>query len=139
MSKAERFSSMDDLLIAHPTALECEYGPIHKVPGVIIESYLKIEDKFYVQIYVGQHEWIAINADDISERYNDPGWQGTEYGYGYVTYDRAHFWPTSSVLEVGPPEREGKCLTEDAILFMDKDKLVEYLGPDDSVTKSFRK
>ena len=139
MSKAERFNTREELLAAHPKAQDHEYGPIHKVPGVEYPEYnTRTEDKYYVQVYAGQHEWISINVEDTSERYNDPGWEGTEYGWGFVPYDAKNFWPTS-VLKIYPPERDGKPLTGDAILFMDKDKLLEYLGPDDPVTKSFNK
>jgi hypothetical protein len=123
----ERFDSQEELLEKHPGARWHFYGPIHKH-----------DTGYYVQTYLGQHEWLAINVDDITDIKYDAGWDGTNFGYGFVNC-------TDEIFEVlmkhsggeinTAPEREGKPLTTDNILFADESKLKEYLGENDPIYK----
>jgi len=120
--EAEIFSDREALLEAHPSAQWHEYGPIHKHDG-----------KLFVQVYLGQHEWIAISVEDTSERYLDPGWEGTEFGWGFVPEGDHFQYPDGE--DISAPEREGKPITVDQFLFADRDKLEAYLGKDDPLLK----
>lgn len=103
----ERFESREALQEAHPGAQWHEYGPIHKHEGVL-----------YVQVYLGQHEWIAVLLEDTRTCHNDPGWEGTEFGYGWVSEadlkDGMHLGCKD---HLPPPESEGEPITVDQILF----------------------
>lgn len=121
--KAEIFSDREALLEAHPGAQWHEHGPIHKHDG-----------KLFVQVYLGQHEWIAINVEDTSDCYYDPGWEGTEFGWGYVSEADVD-WNNCPDEDISPPEREGKPITSDQWLFTERDKLEAYLGKDDPLLK----
>jgi len=107
------------LLRAHPKANWHEHGPIHKH-----------EDELHVQVYFGQHEWGVVNVEDSTKIFFDPGWEGTEYGWGYISEADVD-WGNCPQIEIFPPECEGKPITSDQWLLARPDKLVEYLGPND--------
>ena len=108
-----------------PTEWHLE-GPIHRHQG-----------KLFVQVYLGQHEWLAISVDDPQVAFRDQGWEGTEFGWGVV--DKADFPKAYPDEEIDLPDREGQPVRHDDILFADKDKLIAYLGPEDPISKSFLK
>ena len=112
-------SSREEVLSKYgPNIKDSRTGPIHKHDGLL-----------YVQIYMGQHEWLALQVEDPTVVFLDPGWEGTEFGWGVV--DESSFpedWPNE---EIGPPEREGKPITVDGLLFAKTDKLKAYLGEND--------
>ena len=90
----------------------------------------KYGDKFYVQVYLGQHEWLIVNVDDPTEMHSDPGWDGTKYGWAVILGSFKVDWDAPPLAD--PPERlEGKPITGDALLFADPDKLREYLDETD--------
>ena len=123
--KAERFECQSAVYAAHPDTKWHNCGPVHRHG-----------EKVYMIGYLGQHEWLAINVDDIREIHNDPGWEGTEYGWAWVPEETIQYalryGPVGPGLE--PPERLGKPITLDMRLFADQDKLKAYLGPDDPLT-----
>ncbi len=124
--KAEIFPDQDSLRKIYPKAEWHECGPVHKH-----------DDKMLVQIYLGQHEWLAINTENSREVFEDPGFEGTVYGWGYVpgehiTYAYDLFGINK---ELEPPYRDGhKAITTDMMLFAEKEKLKEYLGEDDPLS-----
>lgn len=122
--KAEKFDNEEELLDKHPGAKWHEYGPIHKHG-----------EKYFVQVYLGQHEWLSINVDNISEIYYSPGWLGDEFGWAYVpeTALSGFSWPAE---EIDPPQRPGKPITGDEVMFGEKDKIIKYLGEDDPIAKN---
>jgi hypothetical protein len=126
----KRYATQEELLAAHPGA-ECnQYGPV-----------LKYNGREFVQVYFGQHEWFIISLEDPNEFHDDPGWDGTTFGYAFVDCQDTKYWrkvfTTAEVWEV-TPEREGRPVTGDAVLMGDKDKLTNYLGPDDQITKALK-
>lgn len=128
--KALRYESKEALLAAHPRAPWHCYGPVHRHG-----------EAYYIQTYLGQHKWLAINVEDTSDVRSDPGWAGTVYGYAFVEESditAALRWEKNCqpMLEIDPPEREGKPITGDAWLQGDKAKVIEYLGPDDPISRS---
>lgn len=128
-AKAARYETREALQKAHPQAKWHEEGPVHKHG-----------DKFYVQVYLGQHEWLAVNVDDVREVWSDPGWEGTEYGCAYVPEEEIKYAADVGVTrgEIEPPERPGKPITGDEILFAKKEKLAEYLAPGDPLRDSLK-
>ncbi len=128
--KAERFESQAALEKAHPNAEYCETGPVHKHG-----------DNFYVSIYLGQHEWLAFNVENLDEAWSDPGWEGTEYGWAYAPASevRRAIHGETQLREIAAPERAGKPITCDMLLFADRDKLKEYLDSDDPISLSLFK
>lgn len=78
--KATRFKTREELQSAYPQARWHEYGPVHRHG-----------DKYYVQVYLGQHEYLAFNVDDIHEVWNDPGYNGVEHGWAYLTEDNVTY------------------------------------------------
>ena len=90
----------------------------------------KYGDKFYVQTYLGQHEWLIVNVDDPTDQHMDPGWEGTEYGVAVILGSFEVKW--GSPMMEDPPERlEGKPVTCDDLLFADRENLRNYLGEND--------
>ena len=120
--KAERFETREALLKAHPGAAWHEYGPVHRYG-----------DTLYVVTYLGAHQWLAFNVDDLRDVHPDPGWEGTDYGQAYVPEIHVKYAMAGNQMkpELEPPERLGKPITGDMYLFADQDKLEKYLGPDD--------
>jgi hypothetical protein len=124
-SAALRYPTADALRAAHPGAEWHEHGPV-----------LKYGDILRVQVYLGQHEWLAINVEDVRDVMNDPGWEGDCFGHAFVAaehityaYDGA---PEGGLPWTEAPLRsDGKPITGDELLFADRDKLRAYLGPDD--------
>lgn len=133
-SKADIFETKEELEAALPdlraksTAHERykgEWGPIHDHGGVR-----------YVQVYLGQHEWLAMNIDNLMDVYEDPGWEGTEHGYAWVPYEEIRYALDLDInrgKSLEPPNRgeNRKAITYDDLLFGDKERLREYLGEDD--------
>ena len=37
----------------------------------------------FLQVYMGQHEWVAIRCTDYTEIWDDPGWEGDIKGWGW--------------------------------------------------------
>lgn len=125
--KAERFETREALLEEHPNAKWHEYGPL-----------LKYGEQLRVQTYLGGHLWLAFNVDDLRDVWTDAGWEGTNYGWGYVAEEHVKYASDSDVKEgKEPPDRgEHKPITGDALLFADSEKLKAYLGPDDPLLRS---
>jgi len=63
-----------------------------------------------------------------------PGWEGTEFGWGYVSEADVN-WNNCPDEDISPPEREEKPITSDQWLFTERDKLDAYLGKDDPLLK----
>lgn len=119
--KAERYDSQEAVLTAHPGARWEEYGPVHRHG-----------DALYVQVYLGQHEWLAFCVEDAREVWSDPGWEGTLHGWAYLPRENAAYATELGTRgEICPPERPGKPITGDELLQADLEKLRAYLGPDD--------
>jgi hypothetical protein len=90
---------------------------------------LKYGEKLYVQVYLGQHEWLIVNVDDPTEMHPDPGWEGTQYGWAFIFGSFKLNWNGEPL---DPPERlAGKPITGDALLFSEPEKLRDYLGAGD--------
>ena len=129
VSVFKRYGSQEELDTAQPDAELWRYGPV-----------LKYDGREFVQVYIGQNEWVVISLENPNEFYEDPGWQGTEAGWVFVDIKSASYrrsihnnagrWNTR------PERSEGKPITVSAILFGGTDELVGYLGPDDPIIKS---
>ena len=71
-------------------------GPLHKHDG-----------QLFVQLYQGQHEWYAVNLDDLTDVRHDPGYEGTVFGWAYI--DREGEWLSHRVKhDKDLPEPEAK-------------------------------
>lgn len=97
LEQAERFDTQEALRKVHPKAAWHEEGPVHRHG-----------DKYYVQLYLGSHEWLAVNVDDIREVWSDPGYISAKtYGWAYVP--ECHIIDTVRYLapleEICPPEQ----------------------------------
>lgn len=127
----ECFETREALREAHGGPQWHEEGPIYKFE-------LPEGTRSFVQVYLGQHEWLAVNVDDIRDIREDPGWEATEFGWAFVPdHDLGMAMlhgPRGKELPT-PIRKEGKPITVDQILFADKDKLNKYLGPDDPLVK----
>ena len=125
-SQAQRYPTRDACLAAHPDAKWEEYGPVHRHG-----------DTQYVKVYLGGHEWVALNVLDLRDAHPDPGWEGTEYGWAYVPAQEVRYAlatdPRPAAL--GPPERAGRPITGDELLLGDPEQVRLYLGPNDPLLK----
>jgi len=93
-------------------------GPVHKHDG-----------QLFVQLYQGQHEWLAANLDDLTDVRHDPGYEGTVFGWAYI--DREGEWLTYRVNHdkvLPEPDAEHPPITQDELLFGKKEQLESYLG-----------
>lgn len=90
-------------------------GPIHKHDGIL-----------YVQLYRGQHEWAAVNLADPTDIRHDPGYEATVFGWAYVDLDGS--WLKITDKELPEPESSHPPITQDEILFGDKEQVESYLG-----------
>ena len=111
------------------------YGPIYEYPDPAGDGSVPGGD--FVQVYIGQHEWVAIRCDDLQENWLDPGWEGDPIGWGWIEGMETSLFnsPGHVSQEIEPPARkDGKPITSDQLLFADKAKLQEYLGPDDPLS-----
>lgn len=98
----QRYKNQEELLAAHPEARWCEYGPIFKYNG-----------REFLQVYLGQHEWMIIDCEEPTKRYTDPGCRGTVFGFGYTPY--LGWLSDSESSDQGVPE--GFTSTVDEMLF----------------------
>jgi len=105
--------------------------------GPVYRYELPEGTRSFVQIYLGQHEWLAVNVDDIRDYRECPGWLATEFGWAHVPEHALGMVMRhgSRGEELPAPIREGKPITIDQTLLADPDKLKEYLGPDDTLLK----
>jgi len=93
-------------------------GPIHRHQG-----------QDFVQIYLGQHEWMAVNVADPADVRCDPGYNGVVFGYGQIILEDREFisdhcdWSR----EISEPESAHAPITHDEILFGDREKVETYL------------
>jgi len=104
-------------------------GPIHKHG----------EDRF-VQLYQGQHEWLAVNVREPEDVRVDPGYVAVEYGWGHVargiqgtTEDGRDIpeWVSDFCdykRRLPEPESISKSITSDEILFAGRNRVEEHLG-----------
>jgi hypothetical protein len=127
-TQARRYESREALIVAEPwkEGAAGMDGPVHKHGEV-----------FCVQVYLGQHEWVALNVDDLREAWDDPGWLGDEQGWGWVTEKEVqHALDAGIKGDLVPPERAGgKPITNDQFMLAEQDKLEAYLGPDDPLLR----
>jgi hypothetical protein len=74
---AERFASLEEFSRAYPDSRPDVAGgwggPVHRHG-----------DRYLVQVYLGHHEYVSFDVDDLTQAFDDPGWDGTEFGWAYV-------------------------------------------------------
>ena len=118
----ELFNSREELEAKHGfmCAMGTYAGPVH----------LHGEEKF-IQIYIGQHEWIGVNINNPTDIRIDPGWAGKEFGYGIVFFPDKQ-WAYTKYLnhnkKLEPPISNDPPITTDELLFGDKEKVEKYLA-----------
>ena len=91
-------------------------GPIHNHGG-----------QQFIQAYIGQHEWLAINVDDPTDIRRDPGYVAKIFGYGIVILSKDE-WLYANDKELVEPEAEHPSILQDEILFNPKEVVEGYLG-----------